>query len=305
MEAKFTLVTSLLLSISTIIASKFIIRNINALENSQPIVNEFSANLSQLIELRGFKAYDHFITTKDGYILNLVEVLNPQIYNGTFKIRNNHKDPILFIHGSITNGKVFVINSSGAVPKNCADLDISSMNEEQIYKLLRDDQSANSLPLLASNFGHSVWILNRRGGYQSQGHINAKPFLDNSITNTLASFLSKSSRKTSENPGQDSSNHTILIRLRRDNQSKFKLLRDIIFKNPKIDLNNIENQFNRKYWNFTLDDEAKFDIPAVIDHVLSETGKQRLSLVGHSAGSNLILMAQIIYPELEHKSKCY
>lgn len=304
MEAKLTSNAILLLFISIIIASKFIIKNINALESGQPTINEFTANLSQLVDLRGFKAYDHFVTTKDGYILNLVEVVNPAIYNGTFKIRNNNKDPILFIHGSITNGKFFVINSIGAVPKNFAHLDISSMNEEQIYKLLQEDQTASSLPLLASNFGHSVWILNRRGGYQSQGHINTKPFLEKPIANILTSFLSKSGIKTSEKFRQASNNHTVLYRRRRDNQSTLKLLRDIIFKHPKFNFNSIENQFNRKYWNFTLDDEAKFDIPAVIDHVLSETGKQKLSLVGHSAGSNLILMAQIIYPELEQKSKC-
>lgn len=297
-KIKPTILTSLLPFILLFIVISYS-SLIKTTEFSTQTVSEFGANLSQLIELRGYKAFDHYVTSPDGYILNLVEVVNPAIYNGTFGIRNNHKDPILFIHGSITNGKFFVINSIGSTPKNYENLNISSLSREQIHKLFQDDPTTNSLPLLASNFGHSVWILNRRGGYQSQGHVNEKAYKPWTLTKAFSAIFG-SSKKNGES---ETSNLTSFKRLETENYSTFRVLKDIIFKNPKIDLNSIENQFNQKYWNYSLDDEARFDIPASMNHVLDETGKKKLSLVGHSAGSNLIFMVQILYPELQEKSK--
>lgn len=100
MATSHTLVTSLL-SVSFIVL--FLITSLTETDESNDLVpGEFGANLSQLIELRGYKAHDHFVTTPDGYILNLVEIVNPAI----IEFKSNNKDPLLFIHGSICNGKV-------------------------------------------------------------------------------------------------------------------------------------------------------------------------------------------------------
>ena len=39
------------------------------------------------------------------------------------------------------------------------------------------------------------------------------------------------------------------------------------------------------YWNFTWQDMAEFDIPAVIPYVLKATGKEKLTYIGHSQGT--------------------
>lgn len=104
MATSHTLVTSLL-SVSFIVLfliTSFITSLTETDESNDLVPGEFGANLSQLIELRGYKAHDHFVTTPDGYILNLVEIVNPAI----IEFKSNNKDPLLFIHGSICNGKV-------------------------------------------------------------------------------------------------------------------------------------------------------------------------------------------------------
>lgn len=156
------------------------------------------------------------------------------------------------------------------------------------------------MPFAASDFGHSVWIMNRRGGQYSQKHINMTAYKPGPIASAVSSFFGLFG-KTGKS--RTNSNNSLVDRPNSKNYNKFKVLRDIIFKNPKFNLNNIENQFNRKYWNWTLDDEAKFDIPCLINYVLNKTGRERVSLVGHSAGSNLSLMSMIVHPELQAKSK--
>lgn len=42
---------------------------------------------------------------------------------------------------------------------------------------------------------------------------------------------------------------------------------------------------NSKFWDFSWDEMAKYDIPAVIDYITSETGNQQVFYVGHSQGT--------------------
>lgn len=60
---------------------------------------------------------------------------------------------------------------------------------------------------------------------------------------------------------------------------------------------------HENYWNYTLDEEVRYDLPQVIDLVLNVTNRPKISLVGHSTGGALILMALAKYPELSERSK--
>ena len=40
-----------------------------------------------------------------------------------------------------------------------------------------------------------------------------------------------------------------------------------------------------KYWNFTLDDMARYDLPTNIDYILDYTSREKLTYVGHSQGT--------------------
>jgi len=56
---------------------------------------------------------------------------------------------------------------------------------------------------------------------------------------------------------------------------------------------------SHKYWDFTFDEMARYDVPALIGAVLSATGQQRLAYVGHSQGTLQFLIAGSS-PELRH-----
>lgn len=245
----------------------------------------FMGTSSDLIELRGFEAIDHYVTTTDGYILNLVELLNPTLPNGY----SESKDPILFIPGVRNNVNFFTINSIGARPENYADLNVNSMDDVELLELASSNPAANSLPFLASILGHSNWLLNRRGSSQSQGHVgeDKQPYSNPIVTGYETIFggflpLNGGHRKRRqhgnlgvENPDSDARNF----------------------------LQDLQNTLNPRYWNFSLDEQARYDVPEVIEYVLKETKKEKLAVVGHSTGSALVLMALTESPDLASKSK--
>lgn len=258
--------------------------------------DELDKTVAELVELRGYKAKNHYVTTTDGYILNLVELINPEI-DGANKI------PVLFIHGTVTNGKCFLINSVGAKPRDYSNLNASSMSLEELENMLGDDPTANSMPLLLSNFGHSVWIINRRGGYESQGHVgeNTQPFTNPIINGeqALVGGVAPTSRSNNQPVPQQ--------RKKRDvNPAIYDPISGFIssvFSGPNIDLSSLKNTVNPRYWNFSLDQQALYDVPEVIYYVLNQTMKEKLSIVSHSAGGTLTLMSLINYPDLADKCK--
>ena len=69
---------------------------------------------------------------------------------------------------------------------------------------------------------------------------------------------------------------------------------DVWMTNNRGNFNSYEhtNPFNysvfnlhSKYWNFTFDEMAKYDLPANIDYILDYTSKKKVFYVGHSQGS--------------------
>lgn len=272
-------------------ASRFLL-NIILLACLQQVVvaggfSQLRLNTSEVVRAHGFKAKDHFYTTSEGYILNLVEVLNPEISGGY----SPKRDPVLFIHGVTTNGLCWIVNAKKSHPTNYANLNAYELGQEGLNRLLLNDPTSSSLPLILSSFGHRVFIMNRRGTYQSQGYqfANKKPD-KNPFKRIGKAFFGgllggkKESRKKLRfrdlNLGKQDPYHT---------QNK---------------LGRLKNQINPNYWNFSLDEQAEHDTPELIDYILSLTNTEepkRVSLVGHSAGGALILMSQIIYPELASK----
>ena len=49
------------------------------------------------------------------------------------------------------------------------------------------------------------------------------------------------------------------------------------------------------------DEIGKYDVPAMINYILNQTGRQKLSYVGHSLGSATFFIAMITHPELNNK----
>lgn len=230
------------------------------------------------IRLRGYLAFNHKVTTSDGYILNLVQAINPLVKEPT-------KEPLLFVHGTHAFSKMFCAvpdNETDILVKDYSDQNSSQMSDEQLNSLLVDDPASQSLVWLALNFGHHVWLLDRRGSAPSLGHVD----LDKQ-----ASLPANGVNRVSRHLLQD---------LFGDEPLQIKSTH---YKPTSRELDSLAQTINPKYWNFSLDEQAKYDIPAVTQYVLNQSQFQRLIYVGHSAGSTLALAALIETPELAEKSK--
>lgn len=219
------------------------------------------SSTAKILSSVGYLAEDHYIQVQNNtYTLNLVKASNPLV-NGS----RHQKVPLLFVHGILLNANSFMLNNIGVSPKDYTEYDINSMSIDDIQELLNGDPASQSLVFSALNFGHEVWLLNRR-----------------STLDTLESnqnMIIKSNQTTRE-----SWNNII----RKNESDKF----------PKVATSTVAN-----YWNYSLDEQALFDIPDTIDYVLSKTGQKKLTYIGHSAGSALMLMSLVIKPELADKSK--
>jgi lysosomal acid lipase/cholesteryl ester hydrolase len=58
-----------------------------------------------------------------------------------------------------------------------------------------------------------------------------------------------------------------------------------------------------RFWDFSIDHLAKFDVPAVVDYILSVTGRENLAYIGYSQGTSQIFAALSLSEELNHKIK--
>lgn len=55
-----------------------------------------------------------------------------------------------------------------------------------------------------------------------------------------------------------------------------------------------------EYWNFSLDEIIRYDIPQIIQYILHYTHYNRLAYIGFSQGSAVIFGALALYPSLQH-----
>ncbi|XP_059621013.1 lipase 3-like [Phlebotomus argentipes] len=67
--------------------------------------------------------------------------------------------------------------------------------------------------------------------------------------------------------------------------------RNHIYLNPK----------SKAFWDFSWHEIGVFDIPAMIDYTLRETGKKKLSYVGHSQGTTVLFVTLSLRPEYNAK----
>lgn len=236
---------------------------------------------TEIIRLRGYLAEEHLLITPDGYILTLVRATNPLINEGRSGLPN--KDPILFVHGSFSAASIFVLNGIGAQPKDYSHLDAGSMSQDELEDLLKDDPGAGALPLLAMNFGHEVWLLNKRGSEGSQRKIvrsgervdvvDAGTFFP--LTSSNTSGLTNSFQAT--NP--------------------ISAFADAV-KNVSTAA---AKRAAANFWAFSLDEQIGIDFPMAVERVTNHTGRPKIAVVSHSAGGAITLAALAEKPELADK----
>ncbi|KAK4026337.1 hypothetical protein OUZ56_015343 [Daphnia magna] len=61
------------------------------------------------------------------------------------------------------------------------------------------------------------------------------------------------------------------------------------------------NPKRAQFWKFSWDEIGDHDIPAIINYILKETGRSKLSYIGHSLGCGVFFIAMIKHPELNAK----
>lgn len=59
------------------------------------------------------------------------------------------------------------------------------------------------------------------------------------------------------------------------------------------------------YWNFSLDEFARYDVPSMIQYIIKHTKKERVSLVGFSQGSASTFAALVSVPDLQSSVACF
>ncbi|KAF3823903.1 hypothetical protein GH733_006907 [Mirounga leonina] len=58
-----------------------------------------------------------------------------------------------------------------------------------------------------------------------------------------------------------------------------------------------------KFWAFSFDEMAKYDLPGIIDFIVNKTGQEKLYFIGHSLGTTIGFVAFATMPELAQRIK--
>ena len=56
--------------------------------------------------------------------------------------------------------------------------------------------------------------------------------------------------------------------------------------------------FNHKFWDFTWDEMAKYDIPSMVEKVLEVTGEEEIFYAGHSMGTTAFMAMGHYRPDI-------
>jgi pimeloyl-ACP methyl ester carboxylesterase len=60
-----------------------------------------------------------------------------------------------------------------------------------------------------------------------------------------------------------------------------------------------------EYWNFTIHEIAKYDVPGNLKFIQSKTGFDQIVYMGHSQGTTQFFIANVLYPELYKNYKAF
>ena len=193
-------------------------------------------NVVQIIESRGFKAEEHDVITKDGYILSVQRIINPLVApEHRAKLK-----PVILQHGLLSSSVDWVINSVDVRPtkwpaEDCTDDDDDSDDDDEPNTVERHEKQ------VANN--------NQLPGKDSQEHPNALGF-----------YLA--------NEGFD-----VFLGNSRGN----------VYGQRHMNL----SSWQPKFWDFTFDEQIKFDLPDTIEFVQKLTRHTKVGYVGHSQGTTM------------------
>ncbi|GAM22149.1 hypothetical protein SAMD00019534_053240, partial [Acytostelium subglobosum LB1] len=170
----------------------------------------------ELITSRGYPVEEHFVTTKDGFVLGLHRITGPRAFTSPLNsapasprdlgIRGSHAS----LFGNSSN------NSNSAMVKPAVLLMHGFMMSSEVW-LTRTNPN-DSLPFILADAGYDVWLGNNRGNKYSFKH-------------------------TTYTPDQE------------------------------------------QFWNWSIDELAKFDMPSMVDFITDRTGHKTITYIAFSQGT--------------------
>lgn len=278
MGPKYRFPMATLLLVSIVLSINCIINHVEAEDN---LTNDLlGLEVDEIVRLKGYNAREYLIETEDGYILSLIRCTNPLINRG--KNGSIDREILVILHGTLSNNNYFVLNSRNARPENYEDIDLESLSEEELNELFIDDPARENLPMLALNSGSEVWFVNRRGSPRSRRRVDGK---DAGVERIRG--------------GVKAAKELIWGTLKelKNTANPIFTLKTFVVKLIEM----VSSVKNGEFWDYSLDEQAAYDIPAAVDFILKKTKRKNLTLLGHSTGGSLILMALANEPKLAKK----
>lgn len=202
------------------------------------------ASVQEIIARSGFKYSNHYTLTQDGYITQLVRLINPLADRRKLK-----QPPVMLFHGGSGSQVTYV--SASAI-----------QHHPEVYPRTSDcgpiTSWNRSLAFMLANNGYDVWLIGTRGaGSANQAHIKFR------------------GPKSIDRSGASADKVRVPF------------------------LANIGEA--TKYWNFSMDEIVKYEMPRQIDRVLDLTGASKVTLFGYSISPAMTLMLLAGHPEYARK----
>jgi len=227
---------------------------------------------------------------------------------------SDKRPPILLTHGILESSTIFAVNSHNVKPKDFSSINLINPTAKELLMIKRDP-SSHSLPFLAMNLGHEVWFLNRRGSQGSQRKQDEKPYTAGQDEESESDFPHEDNYEPTV-PQEDNDEPKVP----QEDNNEPKAPQDFhTYGSGYIDIWAIWNSirgffprgedkkrllrlsFDKHFWNYSLDQQAQYDFPKVIDHISKKSNGAKVAVVTHSAGGTINLMALTNFPDLANR----
>lgn len=216
-------------------------------DNSNDVIAQATAQ--QILSRSGYNYVNHYVVADDGYITQLVRIINPLADPRKLK-----QPPVMLMHGGIIDMTAYLWASAiqhFPEPWPSTSFDGSKRS------------SNRSLAMMLANRGFDVWLVGTRGSdEQNKGHIKI--------------------------PRQNARQGKRATGLKIDDAKPeyVQILEDLL--GPLLEPQNSDKKNDIDYYNYTMNEIIDYEIPRQIDKVLEVTGAKQVSLLALSISTPLV-----------------